>query len=106
MKLTRRDVALAIMGSAAVVVPTTATAGERVAPNAAAIDPKHAAGMVRANLMESIANQIKHFTRDASIGDLFLLDQVLSSHDGCSLGITAETPELQLPEAFAEHLGI
>lgn len=98
MKLNRRELAAAIMGSTAAV-----SAAKPAQDSAVKSEP--AADCVRATLTETLEGQFEDFLKGASIGDLYLMHEVLLMHNGESLGIHARKPELVLPAAFEEQTG-
>ena len=107
MKFSRRDVALAIMGSAAVTAVAASPApATKIVPEFPFSNPKTASSDLREYLVEAIGEKIEEFTEHASMADIYLMHQVLWNHANCSLGKDAEVPELKLPVAFAQEMGL
>ena len=98
MNLSRRELAAAIMSGTA-AVSTAVSAQDSPAKSEPAADH------VRATLTGALESQFRNFLRGASIGDLYLMHEVLLMHDGESLGIHTRKPELALPAAFEEQMG-
>jgi hypothetical protein len=102
LSISRRDLAVAIMG-AAVMPAAQGTPKSGMKPDSA-IKSSNAASRVRSALTERLEGQFQDFLRRASVGDLYLMSNVLTLHDGNSIGIHAQSPELALPTAFEEEI--
>ena len=102
MSISRRDLAIAILGSGAV----PAARGAAAAPQSSTptVSPETVAGRVRSALQERLREAFDGFVDKASVADLYFLTTTLDIHSGESFGADRQPQELVLPAAFQSQI--